>query len=157
MIRFATALFLLAFFAVACGHSAERGQSTCPTQAVVPSSPEPASPPPRARVGAIPFDLPRASDLVAPPLTPDGAPPSGELTPTMRVEISKDGTLSLNGQEIADGNTLSKMAEGAKAKHSEIRAVIFADRSTSWEAVVLVLDALKRGGVARLAFAVRVD
>lgn len=158
MTRYCTALFLFAFLTVACSHSSERGRPTCPTEAVVPSPLEPASDPsPGARVGAIPFDLPKASDFVAPPLAPDGAAPSGELKPTLHVEIAKDGKLSLDGQEIADGNTLSKKAEEARSKDPEVRAVIFADRTTSWGNVILVLDALKRGGVARLAFAVRVD
>jgi biopolymer transport protein ExbD len=75
----------------------------------------------------------------------------------MHVEISRDGKLSLNGQDLADADTLSKKAAEEKSKAPEIRAVIFADRTTSWGDVIGVLDALKRGGVARLAFAVRVD
>jgi biopolymer transport protein ExbD len=108
-------------------------------------------------VGAIPFDLPKASDFAAPPVAPDGSGPEGELTPTLHVMLSNTGKLSLDGEEIANAEQLSRKAEEQKVRNPEVRVVIFADRTTSWAEIIEILDALKRGGIARLAFAVRVE
>lgn len=75
----------------------------------------------------------------------------------MHVEVSKDGSMSIDGQKMADQNEASKTVQEKRTNTPEIRAVIFADRTTPWSDVILVFDLLKRAGIARLAFAVRVE
>ena len=69
------------------------------------------------------------------------------------VMIAMDGTIAVNGTRVAPGD-LTRLAKDARAQDPDVRAVIHADRSASWGSVVMVIDLVKQGGIAKLAFAV---
>jgi len=89
----------------------------------------------------IPMDLPKAA--------------SGEEVQTVfSVELTADGKTFVDSKEVASDNAVSKLAQEARAKNEELRAVIRADKKVEHGRVIGVLDLLKRAGVAKIAFAI---
>jgi len=136
-----------------CGHAAEpaRCPSTEPSEpAATAAAPEPEP----AAARAIPYDLPKAGDLAPPAPALPGAATHSPVASILAVEIQADGSLSVDGKIITGNDELIRIAKDAHAADPEVRAIVRADRSATWGMVVRVIDLLKQGGVAKLAFAV---
>jgi biopolymer transport protein ExbD len=91
---------------------------------------------------ALPLDLPKASASNSPEPT------------LLRVGISADGRLSLDGAAPGEPVTLEAVrARASLAARSDAgaRAAIAADGNARHQRVIEVMDALRKGGVTRLA------
>lgn len=87
--------------------------------------------------GALGVNLPRAS-------TASEAPVS-----SLNIVIAKDGALRLDGQPT----TLAGIQAQASKGTPETQAVVSADQGVTYDKVVGVVDAVRRGGVNKLALA----
>ena len=87
--------------------------------------------------GALGVNLPRAS-------TASEAPVS-----SLNIVIAKDGALRLDGQPT----TLAGIQAQARKGTPETQAVVSADQGVTYDKVVGVVDAVRRGGVNKLALA----
>lgn len=154
-----TILILFVFSLLGCARPAERAPSCPPAVAAAPgpAASPPATPAP-ASTRLVSLDLPKAGEVsdFAPPAVPDPRW-TGEQHAILKVTISKDETTYVDGQEISGMAELSKRAEAARATDPEVRVVIMADRDAAWGKVVLTLDALKRSGITRIAFAIEAE
>ena len=65
---------------------------------------------------------------------------------TIAVVVHRDGALHLNGKPT----TLAEIEAAAKAA-PDMQALISGDRGVEYERIVAVMDALRRGGVYKLA------
>lgn len=89
----------------------------------------------------VPMELPKAA--------------SGEnIQSVFSVELSLDGSTTVDSAKVDSDESVSALAKAAKGKNPELRAVIRADRKVEHGRVIHVLDLLKRSGVAKIAFAV---
>jgi biopolymer transport protein ExbD len=89
----------------------------------------------------MPMDLPKAA--------------SGEaMQQVFSVELSADNKTRVDSEPISSDEGITRLAQAAKAKTADLRAVIRADRKVEHGRVIHVLDLLKRAGVAKIAFAV---
>lgn len=89
----------------------------------------------------IPMDLPQAAK-------------SDELQTIFSVELTADGKTFVDSKAVAGDPAIAKLAEQAKTKTKDLRAVIRADKKVEHGRVIGVLDLLKRSGVSKIAFAV---
>ncbi len=142
---------LFASLVVATGCSSQTPPPATPIDVRPPVSPAPvATQAPAPAVRAIPYDLPRVGDT---PWLPPAA--TGErVVPVFVVAIDAKGGWYANGVPVTPHEKLVQLAREAYAKDSATRAVLQADRSTSWNDVVHAIDLLKQGGLGKLAFAV---
>lgn len=94
---------------------------------------------------ALPLDLPEAGS-------------GGQTQTLLRVGIAADGRLSLDGQTPGAGEStlegVQRAAERARKNDPNARAAIAADGGARHERVVAVMDALRKGGISRLAIQV---
>jgi biopolymer transport protein ExbD len=89
----------------------------------------------------MPMDLPKSA--------------SGEALQTVfAVELTADGKTRVDQEFIASDEALAPLAEKAKVKNKDLRAVIRADKKVEHGRVIHVLDLLRRSGIAKIAFAV---
>lgn len=89
----------------------------------------------------LPMDLPKAA--------------SGEEVQTVfSVELTADGKTVVDSKPVKSDEDISALAQRAKLKTRDLRAVIRADKKVEHGRVIHVLDLLKRSGVAKIAFAV---
>jgi biopolymer transport protein ExbD len=89
----------------------------------------------------MPMDLPKSA--------------SGESMQTIfSVDLSTDGKARVDSRPITDDDQIYALARAAKAGNKEIRAVIRADKKVEHGRVIHVLDLLRQGGIAKIAFAV---
>jgi biopolymer transport protein ExbD len=89
----------------------------------------------------MPMDLPKAA--------------SGESLQTVfSVELTADGKTRVDSSQVANDDAVGRLAQDAKARNKDLRAVIRADQKVEHGRVIHVLDLLKRAGVAKIAFAV---
>ena len=89
----------------------------------------------------LPMDLPKAA--------------SGEEVQTVfSVELTADGRTVVDSKPVKSDDDISALAQTAKLKTRDLRAVIRADKKVEHGRVIHVLDLLKRSGVAKIAFAV---
>jgi biopolymer transport protein ExbD len=89
----------------------------------------------------MPMDLPKAA--------------TGESLQTVfSVELSVDGKTRVDSNVVANDDAVGPLAQDAKSKNKDLRAVIRADQKVEHGRVIHVLDLLKRSGVAKIAFAV---
>jgi biopolymer transport protein ExbD len=89
----------------------------------------------------MPMDLPKAA--------------SGESMQTVfSVELTADGKTRVDSNVVPNDDVVGKLAQDAKARNKDLRAVIRADQKVEHGRVIHVLDLLKRSGVAKIAFAV---
>ncbi len=91
--------------------------------------------------GALGVNLPRAS-------TASEAPVS-----SLSIVIAKDGSLRLDGAPT----TLARIEERATHGTPETQAVVSADQGVTYDKVVGVVDAVRRGGVTKLALAAELE
>jgi biopolymer transport protein ExbD len=89
---------------------------------------------------AVEMDLPEAST-------------AGEVQVVLSVIVPQRGATLVNGEPVAADDDLVARAVAAKKANPQVRAVIHADGDVAHRRVIATIDALKRGGVARIAFA----
>lgn len=89
----------------------------------------------------MPMDLPKAASRE-------------EIQQIFSVELTADGKTFVDSRRVESDEAVSSLAQDAKAKNKELRAVIRADKKVEHGRVIHVLDLLKRAGVAKIAFAV---
>ena len=87
--------------------------------------------------GALGVNLPRASTATEAPVS------------SLNIVIAKDGALRLDGQPT----TLAGIQAQAMKGTPETQAVVSADQGVTYDKVVGVVDAVRRGGVHKLALA----
>ena len=87
--------------------------------------------------GALGVNLPRASTATEAPVS------------SLNIVIAKDGALRLDGQPT----TLAGIQAQAMKGTPETQAVVSADQGVTYDKVVGVVDAVRRGGVNKLALA----
>jgi biopolymer transport protein ExbD len=89
----------------------------------------------------MPMDLPKSA--------------SGEALQTVfAVELTADGKTRVDSEPAASDEAIVPLAQKAKAKTKDLRAVIRADKKVEHGRVIHVLDLLRRSGIAKIAFAV---
>jgi biopolymer transport protein ExbD len=136
-----------------------------------PASPSPPSPP-SAVVVTVPEAATSAPTATSEPVAPGGAPSSQvssvsavplelpkatdfeDTSITLGVELTKDGSIFVDGQRVASDEELRQRARAVVQAHGDARAVIRADRDTRYGQVIHVLDQLKQAGVVKIAFGV---
>jgi biopolymer transport protein ExbD len=89
---------------------------------------------------AVPLELPRATQ-------------TQETQVIFSVAVPVTGPIVANGIALTDESQLTRSASEALTRHPELRVVIQADGAVPHRRVIHVIDRLKRGGVARIAFA----
>ncbi len=92
----------------------------------------------------MPMDLPKAAARE-------------DIQQIFAVELTIDGKTYVDSKRVQNDEAVSNLAQDAKAKNKELRAVIRADKKVEHGRVIHVLDLLKRAGVAKIAFAVSPD
>jgi biopolymer transport protein ExbD len=88
---------------------------------------------------AVPLELPRATR-------------TQETQVVFSVAVPVSGAIVANGIALSDESQLTRSAREALARQSDLRVVIQADGAVPHRRVIHVIDLLKRGGVARIAF-----
>ncbi len=89
----------------------------------------------------MPMDLPKAA--------------TGEaLQQVFSVELSMDGKTRVDSEAVANDEAITPLAKAAKAKNTDLRAVVRADTKLEYGRVIHAIDLLKRAGIAKIAFAV---
>lgn len=88
---------------------------------------------------SVPLDLPQASQ-------------TEEVQVVFSVVIPASGPTLINGEPVLSDGELSQRAAAALRDDPHLRAVIHADGAVPHRRVIAALDAIKRGGVARVAF-----
>lgn len=80
---------------------------------------------------------------------------SGESVQTVfSVELGADGKTMVDSEPVANDDAVSALAQAAKGKNPDLRAVIRADKKVEHGRVIHVLDLLKKSGISKIAFAV---
>jgi biopolymer transport protein ExbD len=80
---------------------------------------------------------------------------SGEnMQSIFSVELAADGNTRVDSKPTANDEAILPLAQAAKAANKEVRAVIRADKKVEHGRVIHVLDLLRQGGIAKIAFAV---
>ncbi|MCA9593944.1 MAG: biopolymer transporter ExbD [Myxococcales bacterium] len=154
MIRAALSLFVV--FTAGCSTTTPPpARCAEPTPAAAPATPtstreSESTPPP---VKAVPYDLPKTEDF-APPVALPTAGTAEAVSPVLSVELTRDGAVSVNGKPLSNVDDLRRIAQQAHDGNPDVRAVIRADKDVAWGSVVHVLDLLKQGSVAKIAFGV---
>jgi biopolymer transport protein ExbD len=91
------------------------------------------------------LDQPHTLGVELPHASTAGDAPLSSLS----IVIAKDGGLRVNGRE----STLTELEASARRATTDAQAVVSADRGVPYERVVGVVDAVRRGGVHKLALA----
>jgi biopolymer transport protein ExbD len=89
---------------------------------------------------AIPLELPKATK-------------TEDVQTVFAVTIPSAGATQVNGQPVGDDEALRARAAEALASDPELRAVIQADGAVPHRKVIAALDALRRAGLVKVAFA----
>jgi biopolymer transport protein ExbD len=129
-----TRYVLVAAFAVAA--CAVRSSVEAPV-VVTPSPTAPAA----SFVHAMPIDLPRAGEF-------------NLMTVIMVVEMHVNGDVFIDGMKVGSDAEFLESARRAHEKNPDVRAAVKADQALAYGKVIHVLDLLKQGGIAKIAFAV---
>jgi len=85
--------------------------------------------------GALDVQLPRATTATE------------TLPSTMSIVVHRDGALHLDGRPT----TLAAIEAAARRGNADTQALVSGDKGVDYERVVAVMDALRRGGVYKLA------
>lgn len=87
------------------------------------------------------------------------APPEQPEPDAIEIAIDASGSYYVNGTELVNTQlgTVKQALSAAAAGREDVRLVITADGRTPHQAVVTVMDAARRLGLAHLTFATRVD
>lgn len=76
------------------------------------------------------------------------------MSSLVAVDVDKSGVLRFNGKVLSSVEEVVDLTRAELAKEPNLRAIIRADAGVSWGTVIGVLDRLKQGGCARVAFGV---
>jgi biopolymer transport protein ExbD len=90
---------------------------------------------------SVPLDLPKAAS-------------GSEVQVVFSVILAADGTTQIDGKPVPNDDAILPAAQDAHKKNPDVRAVIKADSAVPHGRVIHVLDLLKQGGVAKIAFGV---
>ena len=88
----------------------------------------------------VPLDLPKAKT-------------AGAVQTVFNVGVDSQGSITANGQPVADDRSLQAQASAALKQNPELRTVISASSAASHGKVMHVLDTVRDAGVTRIAFA----
>jgi len=91
--------------------------------------------------GALGVDLPHASTAADPPLS------------YFKLVVAKDGSIRLNGRAA----TLPEIEAAARNTTPDASVEVAADKGVEYDRVVRVVDAVRRGGVHKLALSTELD
>ncbi len=89
----------------------------------------------------LPLDLPHAAT-------------GGEQQIVFSVAMNAAGEMTVDSRRVENDADLLGVVRKAHAEHSDLRAVIHADTAVSHGRVVRVMDLLKQGGIAKIAFGI---
>jgi biopolymer transport protein ExbD len=89
----------------------------------------------------MPMDLPKAAT-------------GGEQQVVFSLAVDAKGDMMVDSKPVKTDAEVLSLAKQARAKNSELRAVIRADAALSHGRVVRLMDLLKQGGIAKIAFGV---
>lgn len=89
----------------------------------------------------MPMDLPKAAT-------------GGEQQVVFSVSVNDKNEMTVDSKPVKTDQELLALARQARASKPELRAVIRADAALSHGRVVRVMDLLKQGGIAKIAFGV---
>ena len=89
----------------------------------------------------LPMDLPKAAS-------------GSEQQTVFSIELSASGETVVDSKRVPSEDAVLALAKEAHDKNAELRAVIKADAAVPHGRVVRVMDLLKQGGVAKIAFGV---
>ncbi len=90
---------------------------------------------------SVPLDLPKAAT-------------GSEIQVIFSIVLAADGSAQVDSRPIPNDDAILPLARDAKKKNADLRAVIKADSAVSHGRVIHVLDLLKQGQVAKIAFGV---
>jgi biopolymer transport protein TolR len=91
-------------------------------------------------IPSVPLELPKATK-------------TEDVQVIFAVTIPVSGATLVNGKPVADEGELHTRAQAAFAADAEVRAVIQADGAVPHRKVISSLDALRRAGLVKVAFA----
>jgi biopolymer transport protein ExbD len=97
-----------------------------------------------------------AKVLLSPAVTMN-LPPSAsstEVQSPLTLELRAGGEVLIGGEKAASDAAVVAVAQGARARDQELRAIIRADRATPHGRVIRAIDLLKQAGISKIAFAV---
>jgi len=89
----------------------------------------------------LPMDLPKAAT-------------GGEQQTVFSVTVGADQKMTVDSRPVTTDAELLGLAKAARATNPELRAVIRADAALNHGRVVRIMDLLKQGGIAKIAFGV---
>jgi biopolymer transport protein ExbD len=89
----------------------------------------------------MPMDLPKAAT-------------GGEQQVVFSVSVNDKNEMTVDSKPVKTDQELLTLARQARTTHPELRAVIRADTALSHGRVVRLMDVLKQGGIAKIAFGV---
>jgi biopolymer transport protein ExbD len=89
----------------------------------------------------MPMDLPKAAS-------------GGEQQVVFSLAVNAQGEMMVDSKPVKTDVEVLTLAKQARAKNPELRAVIRADAALSHGRVVRLMDLLKQGGIAKIAFGV---
>ncbi len=92
---------------------------------------------------SIPVDLPRART-------------GEEVVTTLSISLDASGVIYLDGAPVSEADLLRRLP-AVKRENPDVRAVIAADGAVRYRAVMRLTDLVRRAGISRLAFNVRID
>jgi biopolymer transport protein ExbD len=90
---------------------------------------------------AVPLDLPKAAS-------------GTDVQTIFSIELYANGDAVVDSKKVQSDDTILPLAREGHSKNAEIRAVIKADSAVQHGRVIHVLDLLKQGGIAKIAFGV---
>ncbi len=90
---------------------------------------------------SVPLDLPKAAT-------------GTDVQVVFSIVLAADGSSQVDSKPVANDDAILALAKEAHDKNAEFRAVIKADSAVPHGRVIHVLDLLKQGGVAKIAFGV---
>ncbi len=76
------------------------------------------------------------------------------MSSLVAVDVDKSGVLRFNGKVLSSVEEIVDLTRAELAKEPDLRALIRADAGVPWGTVIGVLDRLKQGGCAKIAFGV---
>lgn len=77
-----------------------------------------------------------------------------EVSTVFNVDVAKNGALRVNGLDVASASDVTARAREAAKAAPDVRAYIHADANAPYARVIEVVDAIKVGGISRVAFGV---
>ena len=90
---------------------------------------------------SVPLDLPKAAT-------------GTDVQVVFSIVLAADGSSQVDSKPVVNDDAILPLAKEAHDKNAELRAVIKADSAVPHGRVIHVLDLLKQGGVAKIAFGV---